>query len=203
MKAIIYVHGKLGSAKEADHYKDLFPGYEVIGLDYQGTTPWETAGEIREFITGYRATHEEIIVIANSIGAYYLMNAGVEDMVDHAYFISPVVDMEKVIRNIMLWAGVSEEELRKKGDIHREEGEDLSWEYLCYVREHPVSWHVPTDILYGSNDGMTSIDTVTGFAQDHQASLTVMEDGGHWFHTSRQMAFLDDWILAKSHLNQD
>ena len=23
-------------------------------------------------------------------------------------------------------------------------GEDLSWDYLCYVREHPASWTVPT-----------------------------------------------------------
>ncbi len=43
---------------------------------------------------------------------------------------------------------------------------------------HPVSWNVPTDILYGSKDKLTSIDTITAFAQKHHASLTVMEDGG-------------------------
>ena len=198
MKAVIYIHGKLGKTEEAEHYKTLFPDAEVIGLDYKGSTPWETAEEIREAIAEYRNGYDEIIVIANSIGAYYLMNAGVEDMIDHAYFISPVVDMEKVIRTNMLWADVSEEELQEKGVIHREVGEDLSWEYLCYVRKHPLSWHVPTDILYGFNDGTTSIDTVSGFTRDHQASLTVMEDGGHWFHTSKQLAFLDEWIRSKN-----
>ncbi len=80
------------------------------------------------------------------------------------------------------------------GLIKQENGEDLSWEYLCYVRENLLSWHVPTDILYGSRDFLTSIDTITAFAREHNTSLTVMEDGEHWFHTSQQMAFLDRWI---------
>ena len=34
-ESIIYVHGKGGSAKEARHYKALFPNCEVIGIDYR------------------------------------------------------------------------------------------------------------------------------------------------------------------------
>ena len=71
-------------------------------------------------------------------------------------------------------------------------------EYLCYVREHPVSWNVPTDILYGSGDNLTSIETMTVFAQTHHVSLTVMDNGKHWFHTAEQMQFLDNWIREKS-----
>lgn len=196
MKAIIYIHGKYGSAKEAEHYKALFPDDDVIGLDYKGNMPWDIAKEIREKIAEYNSDHDGIIVIANSIGAYYLMIAGVEKEIDHAYFISPVVDMEKVIRNIMLWANVSEEELKEKGVIQKE-GDDLSWDYFCYAKENQVSWHVPTDILYGNNDGTTSFDIVSAFARDHQASLTVMEDGGHWFHSTKQMEFLDNWLRSK------
>lgn len=32
---VIYVHGNGGTAAEADHYKPLFPDYEVIGFDYR------------------------------------------------------------------------------------------------------------------------------------------------------------------------
>jgi hypothetical protein len=39
-----------------------------------------------------------------------------------------------------------------------------------------------------------SIDTITNFAKKHNASLTIMENGEHWFHTEEQMAFLDNWI---------
>ena len=31
---VIYVHGKGGSAAEAEHYRQLFPDSEVIGFDY-------------------------------------------------------------------------------------------------------------------------------------------------------------------------
>lgn len=66
------------------------------------------------------------------------------------------------------------------------------------MRKHPVTWSVSTDILYGGKDNLTSIETITAFAKAHHASLTVMEDGEHWFHTEEQMRFLDDWIKAKA-----
>ena len=49
-KLVLYIHGKGGSAAEGGHYRSLFPGREVIGLDYQTFTPWETGEEIRETV---------------------------------------------------------------------------------------------------------------------------------------------------------
>lgn len=112
------------------------------------------------------------------------------------YFISPIVNMEKLITDMMQWANVPEAELKTKGVIHSAFGEDLSWQYLCYVREHPIDWKVTTSILYGSHDNLTSFETVSDFAKTHRATLTVMESGAHWFHTEAQMRFLDDWIRS-------
>ena len=198
MNAILYIHGKGGSAMESEHCKLLFPDCEIIGLDYQAFTPWETGQEIRIAIKELKRRFENIILIANSIGAFFSMNAGIDEMVQKAYFISPIVDMEKLITDMMKWANVIEQELKSKGIIHTDFGEDLSWEYLNYVRGHPIEWRVPTQILYGSNDHLMSIDTITDFANKHQATLTVMEGGEHWFHTEEQMAFLDNWIKEKN-----
>ena len=33
MNAVIYIHGKGGSATESEHYKPLFPDSEVIGTN--------------------------------------------------------------------------------------------------------------------------------------------------------------------------
>jgi pimeloyl-ACP methyl ester carboxylesterase len=194
MKTILYIHGKGGSATESEHYKCLFPDCDVIGLDYKTYSPWETGIEIRVAVEKIREKYENIILIANSIGAYFSMNAGIDDFIERAYFISPIVDMEMLITDMMKWANVSEEELQLKGVIHTDFGEDLSWDYLSYVRSHLVKWNVPTQILYGSKDYLMSIDTITNFAQKHNASLTIMENGEHWFHTEEQMAFLDNWI---------
>ena len=122
------------------------------------------------------------------------MSARIDGMLSKAYFISPIVDMEKLINDMMLWANVSEEELKERGVIRTYFGEDLSWEYLCYIREHPIKWSISTSILYGNNDNLTSLETVRAFAKQHDAVLTVMENGEHWFHTDEQMHFLDDWI---------
>lgn len=46
---IVYVHGKGGSAQEAEHYKMLFPNHEVIGFDYRSQTPWDAKEEFFTF----------------------------------------------------------------------------------------------------------------------------------------------------------
>ena len=191
---ILYIHGKGGNAAESEHYKPLFPDCEVLGLDYQTFTPWETGAEIREAAEKLKAKHDSIILIANSIGAFFSMNAGIDKLINKAYFISPIVDMEKLIVDMMLWANVTQAELKAKSVIRTIFGEDLSWDYLYYVRDHPISWDVPTQILYGENDNLTSYETIRAFTERHNAILTVMEGGEHWFHTEKQMQFLDDWI---------
>ncbi len=196
MTVVVYVHGKGGNAAESQHYKALFPGSEVIGLDYRTFTPWETGREIKQAIEALREKFNDVILVANSIGALFSMNGGLDGLVKKAYFISPIVDMEKLITDMMDWANVTEDELEKQGVIPTSFGEDLSWKYLTYVRTHPISWNVPTRILYGSEDTMTSLKTIQEFAQKHQAVLTVMEKGEHWFHTDEQMKFLDDWITT-------
>lgn len=190
----IYVHGKGGSAEEADHYRMLFPDRQVIGFDYRSQTPWEAKEEFPAFFAQQRRRCDRISLIANSIGAFFAMSAPDETPVDRAYFISPVVDMENLIGNMMKWAHVTEGELEKKREIPTDFGETLSWDYLCYVRAHPISWNVPTQILYGEHDNLTSMETVSAFARQHHAKLTVMPGGEHWFHTEEQMRFLDEWI---------
>lgn len=138
---------------------------------------------------------DHLTLIANSIGAFFAMSSLDGTLIDQAYFISPVVDMEKLIGNMMMWANVTERELAEKSEIPTQFGETLSWPYLCYVREHPIVWQVPTRILYGEYDNLTSQETISTFAKRVGAELTVMQGGEHWFHTEQQMRFLDDWIL--------
>ena len=155
---------------ESGHYKPLFPDCEVIGLDYQTFTPWNTGTEIHDAVAELKSKYENVILIANSIGAFFSMNAGIDKLLQKAYFISPVVDMERL------------------------NGYELTGEWLRFVKSHPVKWNVPTRILYGSGDHLTSLETVSAFAKKHKATLTIMDGGEHWFHAKEQMQFLDKWI---------
>ena len=124
------------------------------------------------------------------------MHALPQEKLERAYFVSPVVDMEKLICGMMLTANVSEADLREKGTVETVFGETLSWNYLCYVREHRIDWKIPTRILYGEKDGLTSFETISLFADAIRAPLTVMPGGEHWFHTEEQMRFLNTWVKA-------
>jgi len=203
MKAVLYIHGMGGSAAESRHYEPLFPGCRVVGLDYWTFTPWETGKEIRAAAEELKKEYGSVVLVANSIGAYFSLHAGLDGLVSGAYFISPIVDMETLITGMMAAAGVTEAELREKGTVPAPSGPALSWEYLRYVREHPVTWDVPTRILYGGRDTFTDPETMGRFAREHGADLTVMENGEHWFHTPEQMAFLDGWIKKEEGTPED
>ena len=193
---VIYVHGKGGCAEESKHYQPLFPDSYVIGFDYHAQTPWEAKEEFPRFFDLHSEGYDSVILIANSIGAFFSMNALGEKNISQAMFISPIVNMEQLIANMMMWSHVTENELKTKKEIPTEFGETLSWEYLCYVRKHPIKWSIPTCILYGENDHLTSRETISGFADQIGAKLTVMKDGEHWFHTEEQMKVLDQWISS-------
>ena len=194
----VYLHGKGGNAREAERYRALLPGWRVTGFDYRAQTPWEAREEFLAYFKAARRDGTKVLVIANSIGAFFAMQALDETRVDRALFVSPVVDMERLIETMMAGEGITEPELRQRGEIKTEFGETLSWRYLQDVRQHPIRWRVPTAILYGSGDALMPRETVEAFARCTGATLTVMEGGEHWFHTKAQMQFLDAWVRANT-----
>lgn len=190
----VNIHGKGGSAEEADHYRPFLKDYDVISFDYKAETPWDAKEEFGSFMNGVCRKTGPVLLIANSIGAFFSMHAFSDQQIERALFISPVTDMEELILNMLGWANATEDELRAKGEIPTAFGETLSWEYLRYVREHPIRWTVPTSILYGEKDNLTSIETISAFSKKIGAELTVMKNGEHWFHAKEQMVFLDAWL---------
>ena len=193
-QAVVYIHGKGGDPGEAVHYEPLFCGRDVIGLDYAAQFPWEAKEEFPRLFDSICKKYGSVEVIANSIGAFFALHALSNQPIEKAYFISPIVNMNRLISDMMLWANVTEDILREKKEIQTTFGETLSWKYLCYVRENQVAWTIPTHILYGEQDNLTSYETILEFANQIQATLTVMKHGEHWFHTEEQMRFLDNWI---------
>ena len=178
----------------------LLPEYDVIGFDYSSQTPWDAAREFPPFFDDVAGQHSDVSILGNSIGAFFAMTALCDKQIKNALLISPLVDMEGLILSFMAASGVSEEALRREREITTDFGETLSWKYLEHVRRHPLRWTVTTHILYGGNDGLTSRDTITAFAERIGATLTILEDGEHWFHTPEQLAFLDHWL--QKHLQE-
>ena len=192
--AVIYIHGKYGTAEEAEYYKKFFNETDIIGFKYTSEYPWNFQKEFSKFFDDISEKYKKISIIANSIGAYFIMISLSNKDIEKAFFISPIVDMEKLIIDMILSENITEKELYKKKEIKTSFGETLSWKYLTFVRENSIEWNIPTYILYGKKDNMTSYEIILNFTNKSKANLTVMENGEHWFHTEEQMKFLDNWI---------
>ena len=192
--AVIYIHGKYGTAEEAEYYKKFFNEADIIGFEYTSEYPWDFQKEFSNFIDNIYIKYKKISIIANSIGAYFTMLSLINKNIEKAFFISPIVDMEKLITDMMVSENITEEELYKKKKIKTSFGETVSWDYLTFARKNPIEWNIPTYILYGENDDLTSYETILNFTNKSKANLTIMKGGEHWFHTDEQIEFLDNWI---------
>lgn len=201
----LYIHGKNGCKEEAERFAHTAcaAGWQVLAIDLpehgarkncpEKLLPWTVVPEIQAVYTRMQPVWKHICVYGVSIGAWLAMQALQKLKLERALFVSPVVDMENVITGMMQAANVTEEQLQTAGEMPTTFGETLSWPYLCWVREHPLQWKAPTQVLYGSEDDLTSRTDIERFRQDSGAHLTIMEGGEHWFHTPVQMAVLQTW----------
>lgn len=126
----LHIHVKGGNPSEAEYCKKVFREGEVFGIDYNSNTPWDFAKEVAPLTCELNKKYENIALIANSIGAYFPINSLGKANIKKAFLISPGVNMEKLILNLMKDANVSEKLLKEKGIIKTPFGEDLSREYL-------------------------------------------------------------------------
>ncbi|ERM39736.1 putative alpha/beta hydrolase [Clostridioides difficile P64] len=101
-KVVIYIHGKGGNAEESSHYKPLFSDCDVVGLNYTAQYPWEAKEEFPSLFDLICKHYKSVQIVANSIGAYFAMNALSDKQIEKAYFISPIVNMEKLIADMCI-----------------------------------------------------------------------------------------------------
>ncbi|MCQ4935994.1 alpha/beta hydrolase [Anaerotignum propionicum] len=138
---------------------------------------------------------------ANSIGSYFTLLSFSGEPLEQCLLVSPLVDMERTIDNLMHWAGVTEERLEREKLIDTDFGQKLSWKYLSYVRSHRIDgWNTPTFILRAKKDELIDEDTVINFSNRFGCKLTVTNGGEHWFHTPEQLSILCQWEVQS--LNQ-
>ena len=195
-KVAVYIHGLYGSAKEAEDYSFLKDKYDVVGLDYKDGNPWELKEVIRNEFEKLVKNYKEIIVIANSIGAFYTYEYLSDFDIEQAFFISPIADMFKIVFDLMMQYHISREELAEKKIIMLDNGQALSYDFYNHVSNYKDSWNIPTDILYGEHDEIVYIENIAVFLASHpKAKLTIKQGSSHYFHTEEEKEFIKSWIL--------
>ena len=112
-RVFLFVHGKDGNKEEASLLAEIAceKGWDVVGIDLPGWgertaeaerfVPWETAPELRAVYEELKQRYFAVALFANSIGAYFsLLSLGDKDP-ERALLVSPVTDMERLIRRMM------------------------------------------------------------------------------------------------------
>lgn len=206
-KLYIYIHGQCGYKEEAEAFANIAVrhGWQVLSIDLpehgerkeekNSFDPWHVVPELVSIMEYAKCHWNQISLYANSIGAWFSMLSFEKENLKECIFVSPILDMQQLISNMMLWANVSEEQLKHELIIPTSFGHTLSWEYLQYVKQHPITqWNVPTNILYGKYDELTEISVVERFVEKFNCNLAIMENGKHWFNTPEELNALYKWL---------
>ena len=196
-KVVVYIHGLNGSYKEAEDFSYLKDEYDLVGLNYKDGNPWEVGTYVKEEFEKLTRNYQEIIVIANSIGAFYAYEYLSNFTIKHAFFISPIADMGQIIFNLMMEYKVDKNDLKEKKEIKLDNGQTLSYEFYEHVINYKDNWSIPTDILYGDCDELVYIENIADFLANHpNAKLTIKKGSEHYFHTNEEKEFIKNWILT-------
>lgn len=206
-KVYIYVHGKMGCKENAETFAELaiLKGYQVISFDLPEhgerktedypIMVWNGVSDLKSIHQFAMEKWKSIYLYACSLGAYFSLLAYKDIEIKKSLFQCPVLNMEKLISNMMKWENVSEEKLKEEKIIETNFGETLYWDYCIYVKEHPVDkWNVETYILYPSKDMLTEVETVDKFANEQGAYVTTIQGAEHYFTDEKYINEMKAWI---------
>jgi alpha-beta hydrolase superfamily lysophospholipase len=203
----IFVHGKKSRKEDAEFFAQIAQerGRQVLSFDLPEhgerihekypCTVWNGMHDLNVISRYAQSRWEHLSLYANSLGAYFSLMAYKDIKFDKCLFHSPILDMERLIQNMMKWFDVDEQQLLEKDEVETAMGEVLSWDYYSFVRNNRiVRWDIPTTILYGSADDLAERSVVDEFASRYQCKLVVVEGARHFFASREEITALDRWI---------
>lgn len=204
-KVYVHVHGKMSRKEYAESFAAIAEtkGYQTLSFDLpehgertdsKRCDVWDGVSDLRTISDYAFANWERVSLYACSIGAYFSLNAYNTMPFEKALFQSPIVDMERLVKNMMLWSGVTEAELESKKEVPSPV-DTLRWDYYQYIISHPITqWNIPTAILYGGKDNLQPEESVRAFAEKFGCSLTVSENSEHPFMAQSDALIVENWL---------
>lgn len=209
-RLFIAVHGFMGSKEDFEYLAEeaSHKGYQVLSFDLpehgerkeEGYTcnPPNAVKDLTDVLQ-YAQTHSNhISLLGCSLGAYFSLLTYSDYLFDQCLFLSPVVDMQHLIDNMMKAAGVSVERLQTEKIIANPNGPLFDWEYYSYVKVHPIEmWNTPTKIFMGSEDEVSEVEVIKKFTSRFNVRLTLLEGGKHYLHTEEETREIKKWLSSR------
>lgn len=206
-RIFIHVHGKMSRKEYAESFAAIAQehGYNTLSFDLaqhgerndgSRCDVWSGMADLKQIYDYVNGKWKNISLHACSIGAYFALNAYKDIVFDKCLFQSPIVDMEWLVKHMMMWSGVTEKELFEKQEIQTDI-DVLCWDYYSYILSHPIEkWNSPTAILYGGKDNLQPLSAVKTFADKFGAILTVSENSEHPFMALSDFQIVEKWLRS-------
>ena len=205
-KLYIHVHGKLSRKEYAENFARIAEGrgYQTLSFDLpehgertdaeHRLDIWNGMHDLSAVADFAFARWESISLFACSLGAYFSLNAYADQPFERCLFQSPIVNMEWLVHQMMLWFNISEARLADEKEITTPI-DPLRWDYYQHILSHPVKrWPIPTSILYGAKDNLQSWETILDFVGRFDCKLTVSPSSEHAFMDDGDGIIVDKWI---------
>lgn len=206
-KVYLYVHGKMGCKESAKHFAEIAisRGYQVISFDLPEhgerknqdypIMVWNAVKDLKCISDYVTSNWKNISLYACSLGVYFSLLAYKDINFEKCLFQCPLLNMEKLIRNMMNWFNVTEEQLERDMNVVTPMNETLNYDYWIYSKENPVDiWNTKTYILYPSKDILTERDTVEEFVDTNFVELTVLDGAEHYFTEDKYLEQVEVWL---------
>ena len=205
-KVYLFVHGKLSSKATAAGFAGIAQekGYQTLSFDLprhgdraestERCDIWNGRNDVKRMCDAVFGRWKQAGLYGCSLGAFFSLHACGDYPFRSCLFQSPIVDMEYLIRQMLLWFDVSEQRLEREREVETPI-DTLSWDYYQYVLNHPINrWDIPTSILYGGRDNLQSRQVMEHFADRFGCRLTISEASEHPFMEPSDAPIVEDWL---------
>ena len=205
-RAVIGVHGQLGDKRDpvlarcaeviASHGDHLLTfDLPAHGERRDGTafTAKAASGEVRDFVQLAREEANKISLLAISVGAYAALCDTPSGTFERAWLVSPLLDLERYVRDVMSTYSVTDERLEAKTVINTPRA-SLSWPDLCFLTEHPVRLDMPSWTIRGSRDDVVPMEALSRFLSAPGAELVEIAGGPHFLGEPPYLDTVASWF---------
>jgi len=155
-----------------------------------------TSPEVRAFAQLARSQSTEVGLLASSIGAYFSLCDTPTGTFERAWLVSPLIDLEYYIRDVMAEYSVTDEQLEAETVIDTPRAV-LEWPYLRFVEEHPARLDIPSWTIRGDQDEVVPLDALSRFVSAPGVELVQIEGGQHFLGQPPHLETVVAWFKER------
>ncbi len=225
--AVLLIHGIVGTP---DHFRKFIPripqSWSVINLlldghgkttdDFANTSMKNWKLQVNNALALLRCQHDQIIIVAHSMGTLFSINAAIEDStkISHLFLMASPLRVHPKLSAIttslkVLFRHISPDDLRANGakDAYGIEPDPRLWKYLRWIpryvellneiyqaRKIVQKLSTPCTVYQSKRDELVAYSSVKILKKNPRIKIKTLPESGHFYLTpEEESSILDDF----------